>query len=213
MSHYAVGQDEYIFRLYSIALVAITAAAAFQGDLTEGLRFMMQPGSYNEMETPIEERTWSVSSKWTVLILFATMGFFGASCSAAITKNFGALLMSITSTARKATTLFLSFALFDNECTMEHLVGIVLFIFSLVWKSVSRALPGATGETHEKKRRKIITLIRGSTDLEMAIDTTTITSPVFSKADLDLVQEKVPFLSATNSDDSSSVDSKELRPY
>ena len=66
------------------------------------------------------------------------MGFFGSSCSAAITKNFGALTMSITSTARKATTLFLSFMFFDNNCTLEHLAGIVVFISALTAKSLRR---------------------------------------------------------------------------
>ena len=66
------------------------------------------------------------------------MGFFGSSCSAAITKNFGALTMSITSTARKATTLFLSFMLFDNTCTLEHVAGIVVFISALTAKSLRR---------------------------------------------------------------------------
>jgi UAA transporter family len=66
------------------------------------------------------------------------MGFFGSSCSAAITKNFGALTMSITSTARKAATLFLSFALFDNECTFEHVSGMIVFISALTAKSVRR---------------------------------------------------------------------------
>lgn len=66
------------------------------------------------------------------------MGFFGSSCSAAITKNFGALTMSITSTARKATTLFVSFLVFDNECTLEHVVGICIFISALTAKSLRR---------------------------------------------------------------------------
>ena len=138
MNQFGVGQDEFIFRMYSIALIAITAAAAIQGDLVEGFYFLMQPGTYAEMDLPLEERTWTVSGKWAVFILFSTMGFFGSSCSAAITKHFGALTMSITSTARKATTLFLSFAVFENECTREHVVGIVLFIVSLIWKSWSK---------------------------------------------------------------------------
>lgn len=141
MNNYGVGQDEFIFRMYSIALIAITAAAAVQGDLVEGFYFLTQPGTYAEMDLPLSERTWSVGGKWGAMILFSTMGFFGSSCSAAITKNFGALTMSITSTARKATTLFLSFALFDNECTMEHVVGIVVFIGSLIWKSLAKRPP------------------------------------------------------------------------
>ena len=138
MTNYGVGQDEFIFRMYSIALVAITLAAAAQGDLVEGFYFLMVPGTYAEMELPLDERSWSVAGKWTVIALFSTMGFFGSSCSAAITKHFGALTMSITSTARKATTLFLSFAMFDNVCTVEHVAGIVIFIVSLIAKSLAK---------------------------------------------------------------------------
>ena len=138
MNQFGVGQDEFIFRMYSIALVAITVAATVKGDLREGMRFLSQPGTYNQLSLPLEERTWSVPTKIAVIVLFSTMGFFGSSCSAAITKNFGALTMSITSTARKATTLFLSFAFFDNECTMEHISGVFLFISALVFKSLNR---------------------------------------------------------------------------
>lgn len=135
MTQYGVGQDEFIFRMYSIALIAISGAAAVKGDLSEGIRFLSEPGTYSELDLPLNERTWTLGAKWGVLVMFSTMGFFGSSCSAAITKNFGALTMSITSTARKATTLFLSFMIFDNECTLEHVVGIFLFISALVFKS------------------------------------------------------------------------------
>lgn len=138
MSKFGVGQDEFIFRMYSIALVAITIAAAVHGDLKEGLLWMSQPGTYDQLSLPLEERQWSVMSKITIMALFSSMGFFGSSCSAAITKNFGALTMSITSTARKATTLFLSFFLFNNVCTPEHLAGIFLFISALTTKSLRR---------------------------------------------------------------------------
>ena len=135
MHQFGVGQDEFIFRMYSIALVAISAAAAVKGDLWEGIIFLSQAGTYAEMDLPMNERTWSISGKWTAMILFSTMGFFGSSCSAAITKNFGALTMSITSTARKAITLFLSFMIFNNECTFEHVGGIFLFLTALIFKS------------------------------------------------------------------------------
>ena len=137
--------------MYSIALVAITVVAAAKGDLREGLIFMMQPGSYGpEMSLPVEERTWSVPAKVGVMVLFSSMGFFGSSCSAAITKNFGALTMSITSTARKATTLFLSFFLFNNVCTIEHLLGVFVFISALTAKSLRR---GKKKKRHSKPKR------------------------------------------------------------
>jgi hypothetical protein len=140
MTQYGVGQDEFIFRMYSIALVAIIGAAAVKGDLTAGLVWMLQPGTYEEQlqNIPLEERTWSAGGKIATMILFSSMGFFGSSCAAAITKQFGALSMSITSTARKATTLFLSFVLFDNECTYQHILGIIIFIASLTAKSLRR---------------------------------------------------------------------------
>ena len=88
-----------------------------------------------------------------VMILFSSMGFFGSSCSAAITKNFGALTMSITSTARKATTLFLSFFLFDNECTFEHITGVVIFIAALTAKSLRRKNDAKRDAIAVKKKR------------------------------------------------------------
>jgi adenosine 3'-phospho 5'-phosphosulfate transporter B3 len=141
MKQYGVGQDEFIFRMYSIALVAITAAAAVKGDLQLGIIWMMKPGTYDEVleGVPQDQVTWTVFSKFAVVVLFSSMGFFGSSCSAAITKNFGALTMSITSTARKATTLFLSFFLFNNVCTAEHIVGVIIFIAALTAKSLRRS--------------------------------------------------------------------------
>jgi hypothetical protein len=138
MSQFGVGQDEFIFKMYSIALVAISAAAAYKGDLREGFAWLAQPGTYDELSLPLSERTWSVPAKIGVLVLFSSMGFFGSSCSAAITKQFGALTMSITSVTRKATTLFLSFFLFNNVCTPEHVAGIIIFISALTAKSLRR---------------------------------------------------------------------------
>ncbi len=140
MTKYKVGQDEFIFRMYSIALIAIIAAAAAKGDLTDGMVWILQPGTYDEQQNnvPLEDRAWSSGGKIAVMILFSSMGFFGSSCAAAITKNFGALSMSITSVSRKATTLFLSFLLFDNECTFQHIIGIIIFISALTAKSIRR---------------------------------------------------------------------------
>lgn len=137
MKDYNVGQDEYIFRLYSIATVAIAIAAALKGDLVKGLDFVSKPGTLEEIEKG-QVPTYQPITKLFILITFASTGFFGSSCAAAITKEFGALTMSITSTARKATTLFFSFAFFPNECTWEHICGIVIFISSLIVKSLKK---------------------------------------------------------------------------
>jgi hypothetical protein len=177
MNQYGVGQDEFIFRMYSIALIAISAAATAKGDLTDGIAWMLQPGTLAEQQSnvPLDERTWSVGGKIATMILFSTMGFFGSSCSAAITKNFGALTMSITSTARKATTLFLSFLLFDNECTMEHVMGIIVFISALTAKSLRR-----NGKSNRKNPVKRIASC--SEDLELGSGPAAFMMPPASKS-------------------------------
>lgn len=132
---------QFIFRVYSISLVAVTIVGALRGDLDQGMLWMSEPGTYKEFldNVPMAERTWSVPGKIVVLSLFSSTGFFALSICSAITKNFGALTMSVTSTARKATTLFLSFFLFkDNVFTAGHLVGIVVFVTSLLGKAVLR---------------------------------------------------------------------------
>ena len=149
MNQYDVGQDEFIFRLYSIATFFIFIAAVMKGDFVDGMAYLTQPGTLQEMEEGMDP-TWSVGGKILTMVLFSTTGFLGSSCSAAITKSFGALTMSITSTARKATTIFLSFALFPNECTVEHVSGIFLFIASLVAKSL-RASKRGYHHHHNKK--------------------------------------------------------------
>ena len=141
--------------MYSIALVAITAAAAYKGDLREGMIWLSQPGTYDEISMdPSHPRTWSVFGKISCLVLFSSMGFFGSSCSAAITKQFGALTMSITSTARKAMTLFLSFFFFNNVCTPEHLTGVIIFIAALTAKSLRRRGKKHKPMTPHQKRRQ-----------------------------------------------------------
>jgi adenosine 3'-phospho 5'-phosphosulfate transporter B3 len=150
MNQYEVGQDEFIFRLYSIATFFICIAAAAKGDLRDGLAYLTRPGTMKEIEDDLVP-TWSVLAKIMTLVLFSTTGFLGSSCSAAITKSFGALTMSITSTARKATTIFLSFALFpSNKCTLEHIGGILLFIASLVAKSVRESRRGRHHHHHHQ---------------------------------------------------------------
>lgn len=146
LRQYGVGQDEFIFRLYSISLLCIIAAAIANGDFYKGFLWSFHSGTYDEYlkmtdASHHEEVTpsYSAGMKIIILIMFSSMGFFGSSCSAAITKNFGALTMSITSTARKATTLFLSFCLFrENVCTIEHVFGMVIFIAALAAKSMKR---------------------------------------------------------------------------
>lgn len=136
MNQYSVGQDEFQLRLYSLALLAMTIATHLKNELLTGIRyFVLTPGSISEIEAG-DDPTWTIPQKIIVLVLFSTSGLFGSSCAGAITKRFGALSMSITSTARKAATLFLSFLAFPNQCTPEHVVGMVVFLSALLMKSL-----------------------------------------------------------------------------
>jgi len=135
MNNYKVGHDEFLFRLYSIAFVAMALVAHVKGELLDGIHFLSVPGTLLEIDAG-HPPTCSTLLKIVVVALFATTGLFGSSCAAAITKYFSALSMSIVSTTRKAMTLFLSFALFHNACTPEHISGICIFLSALTAKSI-----------------------------------------------------------------------------
>lgn len=58
----------------------------------------------------------------------------------ALTKRFGALHSAITTTARKAVTLMLSFAYFQKAFTPQHLVGATVFMVGLMVRSFTSTL-------------------------------------------------------------------------
>jgi hypothetical protein len=158
MNKYKVGHDEYLFRLSSVATMAITLAAAYKGDITEGVKFMMMAGTNEEIESGIGVNSmWTAWKKMFALVLFCTVGFFGSSCAACITREYGALTMSVTSTARKATTLFMSFVLFKNVFTWEHGLGIIIFMSPLMLKSFSPS----------KGQRKAIGMVSTNANMEL----------------------------------------------
>jgi hypothetical protein len=123
--------------------MAVTFAAAAKGDLDEGFLWISVPGTYKEFidNVPEDKRTWSIPGKIFVILLFCTSGFLALSCCACITKNFGALTMSVTSTVRKATTLFISFFMFNHVFRAGHMLGIVIFISSVVLKILKKHEP------------------------------------------------------------------------
>lgn len=71
MNQFGVGQDEFIFRMYSISLVAITGAAIAKGDMRDGIVWILQPGTYDEQQNnvPIEDRAWSSSGKIAAMVV------------------------------------------------------------------------------------------------------------------------------------------------
>mmetsp|Transcript_21165 Transcript_21165/g.31388 ORF Transcript_21165/g.31388 Transcript_21165/m.31388 type:complete len:175 (-) Transcript_21165:572-1096(-) len=140
MKSYDLNQDEFHSRLYSVSFVATILAAYLHNELFEGIDlFLLRAGTIPDIEAGNQvDITWTQCRKTVVLILFGTSGIMGASCLGAITKRFGALTMALTSTARKATTLFLSFAAFENQCTLEHFVGVFLFLSGLTMKTFNK---------------------------------------------------------------------------
>jgi hypothetical protein len=161
MEQYQITQDEFHSKLYVVSLIATICAAHMNNELFEGIQhFLLTPGTIPEIESgdDISDTIWTVKRKTITLIMFGTTGIMGASCLGAITKRFGALSMTLTSTARKATTLFLSFAIFNNTCTSEHIVGVSLFLSGLIMKTFNKqwtATPSvqAAGELAEEGKR------------------------------------------------------------
>lgn len=145
MVNHRTTQDEFQLVIYSISFVAMLFATIISGEFIPGFQhFFLRHGTIPQIQNLAdgsEEDSvifWTISRKIVVLILFTLTGLCGSSCAGAITKRFGALSMSITSTTRKAFTLFISFIAFkNNRCTPMHLVGMMIFIIALFLKSVN----------------------------------------------------------------------------
>merc|ERR1712157_215170 len=155
MEKYNVGQDEFLFQMFSIAFCVMAIFTHMKGELIVGLRFLaLEEGTLIEAEAG-RPSSCSPLLKITILALFTTTGLLGSSAACGVTKYFGALTMSITSTARKAITLFLSFAIFQNSCTFEHVIGVIIFLSSLTLKSylASRKLHKETDTTADDESR------------------------------------------------------------
>lgn len=143
MRKYRISQDQYQASIYFIAFVLVFIGTVAKGEFITGFQNMfLRHGSFAEIEDEHVDKqpTYSRNVKLLVLFLFTFTGLFGSSCAGAITKRFGALRMSVTSTTRKACTLFLSMAVpgFHNKCTPEHSIGMLIFITALFVKSFSK---------------------------------------------------------------------------
>ena len=136
MNRHNMGQDEFQMKLYFFSFIIMSFASFQMNELESGMNFFFHThGTMNEIQDSTKQSySWSIHDKIIVLFLFSTLGIFGGSCAAAITKRFGALAMSVTTTTRKAATIFLSFALFPNACTPEHIVGVLIFVMGLLLK-------------------------------------------------------------------------------
>ena len=140
MKKHNMGQDDFQMKLYSFSFMLMLIATFQEGELKSGIDFFfLSDGTYDEYISNGKgegQYTWSASDKTIAVFLFSTLGIFGGSCAAAITKRFGALTMSITTTTRKAATIFLSFAMFPNACSPEHIIGVFVFVSGLFMKGL-----------------------------------------------------------------------------
>jgi len=129
-------EEEMIFTSYAGGSLLLVLVCMGTGEMNDGLLFLHQ-------------KTDSMRTIFT-MVIFAACGFAGVSCVAALTKRFGALVAAITTTARKAMTLVLSFVVFPKPFLPGHLIGIVLFVTALVMKSrTTRPQPRSTNRRSE----------------------------------------------------------------
>ena len=108
------------------------------GELDAGVLWLFQDGTVEEFEQDSREPTWSIMEKISVMFLFTLTGYLALFFCQTLTKHFGALVMSIASTARKATSLFLSFLLFNNKSSPGHVLGAIIFVAALGGKILLR---------------------------------------------------------------------------
>ena len=145
MKKYHISQDQYQSSIYTVAFMLVLIATIVKGELIPGFQKMfLYHGTVTEIDHHRDNPTYTRNVKCLLLILFTFTGLFGSSCAGAITKHWGALRMSVTSTVRKAGTLFLSMAApgFHNKCTPEHFMGICIFISALFVKSLQKGNRG-----------------------------------------------------------------------
>ena len=171
--------DEFLFDLYLISFGLLLAASQYENQFWHGMRLLvLQNGTASEQEqlqngdgtdAIVMTSGWTVHAKIIAILLFSTTGILGSSCASAITKQFGALTMSLTSTARKSATLFLSFLLFPNLCSAKHLVGMGLFLAALTMKATSRhhKSPLKVGRVASNSMNKAVAVAPTSSDMSI----------------------------------------------
>ena len=87
-----------------------------------------------------------------IVFIFSATGFAGVSAVAALTKRFGALVAALTTTARKAVTIALSFLLFPKPFCAQHVAGAAVFLCAVVLKA--REKGGGGGAPALRRPRK-----------------------------------------------------------
>ncbi len=134
---YDASHDELIFYSYGLGSGFLLLYCLPSRELWDGIAFLREAGP----------------NATACLALFCACGYFGVTCVAALTKKFGALVSTMTTTARKALTLFLSFFLFPKPATAMHVVGGLLFVLGLTMKAVPGPGNGGRNRSSSSSRR------------------------------------------------------------
>ena len=107
--------------------------ATVSGDLGGAYGFLLQAETVQGQLTPV-----------VLVVLLATISFFGVSLIVSIVEEFGAVVANLAATARKGLTLAVSFLFSPKPLTLTHAGGMLLFFVGLVWNSHLR---------HQEKER------------------------------------------------------------
>lgn len=118
--------------------ILLSVAAYFSGDLAQGAQTCIDQGFAAVLP----------------LLLFAGSNFIGAYFVLSLNKRFGAVIMTLTSTARKAVQMALSFVFFpdDKEFRLGHALGGVLFLVGLCCFNMAKQ--SNKKKTGEEKKQK-----------------------------------------------------------
>ncbi|CAM9647254.1 unnamed protein product [Ectocarpus sp. 13 AM-2016] len=144
MNEYASCQDELIMFSYLCGTLYVASYCVFSGELVSGCMFLHEKGP----------------RALVAVMLYCGAGFLGGSCAVALTKRFGALHSAITTTARKAVTLMLSFAYFQKAFTPQHLVGATVFMIGLMTKIFGKQSKSSEQEGKSVDNSPAATLIQ-----------------------------------------------------
>ncbi|CAB1103646.1 unnamed protein product [Ectocarpus sp. CCAP 1310/34] len=166
MNVYASCQDELIMFSYLCGTVYVGSYCMFSGELVSGFMFLHEKvgaegGGYSwhrsSRVADVGGACWQVSGPRALVavMLYCGAGFLGGSCAVALTKKFGALHSAITTTARKAVTLMLSFVFFQKAFTPQHLVGATVFMIGLLAAESVDNSPAATPFIQPTQRKHL----------------------------------------------------------
>ena len=143
MTTYHSKPTEMLYFSFMGGAMMSALTALLSGEFHIGMSFLLDGDEtiLNPLNTNISHYK-PVEYPWFALCMFCTLGYFGAHCSTALTQHFGALLNGITNTARKATSVALSFIYFPDEhqMTLQLFIGCIIFFSGLAYRASSKGL-------------------------------------------------------------------------